>query len=41
MQTWSKLKYSYQSVYIIAFDETPLWEDMVSYITVDVVGKKI
>ena len=35
-----RLKYSYQPADIIAFDETPIWADMVSDTTVDVVGKK-
>ena len=35
-----RMKYSYQSSDIIAFDETPVWADMVSDTTVDVVGKK-
>ena len=35
-----RMKYSYQPSDIIAFDETPVWADMVSDTTVDVVGKK-
>ena len=35
-----RIKYSYQPSVIIAFDETPVWADMVSNTTVDVVGKK-
>ena len=35
-----RMKYSYQKSDIIAFDETPVWTDMVSDTTVDVVGKK-
>ena len=35
-----RIKYSYQPSDIIAFDETPVWADMVSNTTVDVVGKK-
>ena len=35
-----RIKYSYQPSDIIAFDETPVWVDMVSNTTVDVVGKK-
>ena len=36
-----RMKYSYQPADIIAFDETPIWADMVSDTTVDVVGKKL
>ena len=36
-----RIKYSYQRSDIIAFDETPVWADMVSNTTVDIVGKKI
>ena len=36
-----RLKFSYQPADIIAFDETPIWADMVSNTTVDVVGKKL
>ena len=35
-----RMKYSYQPSDIIVFDETPVWADMVSDTTVDVVGKK-
>ena len=35
-----RTKYSYQPSDIIAFDETPVWADMVSDTTVDVNGKK-
>ena len=35
-----RIRYSYQPSDIIAFDETPVWADMVSNATVDVVGKK-
>ena len=35
-----RIKYSYQSSDIITFDETPVWADIVSNTTVDVVGKK-
>ena len=35
-----RIKYSCQPSDIIAFDETPVWADMVSNTTVDVVGKK-
>ena len=35
-----RIKYSYQPSDIIAFDETPVWADIVSNTTVDVVGKK-
>ena len=35
-----RMKYSYQPSDIIAFDETPVWADMMSDTTVDVVGKK-
>ena len=35
-----RLKFLYQPADIIAFDETPIWADMVSDTTVDVVGKK-
>ena len=37
----NRIKYSYQPVNIIAFDETPVWAQMVSDITVDIVGKKL
>ena len=36
----SQIKYSYQPADIIVFDETPVWADMVSNTTVDVVEKK-
>ena len=36
-----RIKYSYQPSDIIAIDETPVWADMVSNTTVDIVGKKI
>ena len=35
-----RIKYSYQPSNIIAFDETPVWADMVSNTKVDVVEKK-
>ena len=35
-----RIKYSNQPANIIAFDETPVWADMVSETTVDVVEKK-
>ena len=35
-----RIKYSYQPSDIIAFDEAPVWADMVSNTTVGVVGKK-
>ena len=36
-----RIKYSYQPSDIIAFDETPVWADMVSNTTVDAIGKKL
>ena len=33
-------KFSYQPADMIAFDETPIWADMISNTTVDVTGKK-
>ena len=35
-----RMEYSYQPSDIIAFDETPVWADMVSDTTVHVIGKK-